>query len=58
LNVVSDLTGRNLPPTLAADAMRIRDSVAAAARRHPRLTADAEHILAKLEGADALRRQS
>jgi len=48
LNVLDDLTGRKLPPALAADAMRIRTSVTALAQRIPLLSADAAHVLARL----------
>jgi len=48
LNALDDLTGRNSPPALAADATRIRTSVTALAQRIPLLSADAAHVLAHL----------
>jgi HEAT repeat protein len=48
VNILNDLSGRNVPPTLAADAARIRTTVTALAQRTPLLSADAEQILARL----------
>jgi HEAT repeat protein len=48
LNTLNDLSSRNAPPTLAADATQIRTAVTALARRTPLLSADAEQIVARL----------
>jgi len=48
LNILDDLTSRNVPPTLAADAAHIRSTVMTLAQRTPLLSADADQILARL----------
>lgn len=48
LNILNDLSIRNVPPTLAADATRIRTAVTTLAQRIPLLSADAEQLLARL----------
>ena len=53
-NVLGDLTGRKVPPTLATDAARIRTSVTAFAQRIPLLSADAAHVLARLAKIDPI----
>lgn len=55
LNILNDLSTRNVPPTLAADdAARIRTTVTTLAQRTPLLSADAEQILARLAKLNAL----
>ena len=44
LNVLNDLIGRKVPPTLAADAGRIRAVLLHLAQRSPPLTAEAQQI--------------
>jgi HEAT repeat protein len=53
LNILNDLSSRNVPPTL--DAARIRAAMTTLAQRIPLLSADAEQILARLAKLDALR---
>jgi HEAT repeat protein len=48
VNILNDLSERNAPPTLAADAARIRTAVTTLAQRSPLLSADAKQILARL----------
>lgn len=50
LNILEDITRRNLPPNLPADAARIRASVTGLEQRIPNLGADAERIVARLRG--------
>jgi HEAT repeat protein len=48
MNIFNDLCGRKVPPTLAADAARIRTAVTTLAQRTPLLSADAEQMLSRL----------
>lgn len=58
LNILDDLSSRNLPSTLATDAARIRAAVTTLAQRIQLLSADAEQILARLDNLDAHRAHS
>jgi HEAT repeat protein len=54
LNILNDLSSRNVPSTLAADAARIRAVMTTLAQRTPLLSADAEQVLARLAKLEAL----
>jgi HEAT repeat protein len=50
VNILEDLTRRNLSPSLTADAARIRNSLTRLEKRMPHLSADAQRVLARLAG--------
>jgi HEAT repeat protein len=52
LNILTDLSSRTLPPSLASDAARIRTAITTLAQRAPILNAEVEQILARLAELD------
>ena len=55
LNILNDLSSRKVPPTLVADAPRIRAALTTLAQRTPLLSGDIEQVLSSLAKPDALR---
>jgi HEAT repeat protein len=52
LSILNDLSGRKVPPTLDADAERIRTAVTTLAQRAPLLRTDAQQIVDRLAGPE------